>query len=79
MWSTTMKNRNIILAGIAIEQRLKDGQQRHKEGDAFSLALCFERLAQGWGKYQRLTGPMVGLNGWTRPVGGELKDSLRVA
>ena len=43
---------DVLLAGVAIQQRLKRGQQRHEQGDAFLATERGERLGQGRGEEQ---------------------------
>src|SRR5579864_4773723 len=61
---------NIFLPGIAREQRLEGGQQRHEERGALMLAESLERGGGAGIEIERFIGSAEALRGGTWPICG---------
>ncbi len=66
-------HRNVFLTRVAGEQELEGSQQHHEGRGAFSLGERLHPVARLSGEDHGDDGAPVGLNGGTRPVGGQLE------
>jgi hypothetical protein len=64
---------DIVGAGVALEEGLKRGKERHEEGDALAAAEGFEGVGEGAGEQSGELGAAVVEDGGAGAIGGELE------
>ena len=63
----------VLLSGVAIEERFESGQQQHEQGDSFLLTQRLHTLGQGAGQNPPFLGPPIGLTNRAGAIARQLQ------